>query len=368
MTQDASLPSSLCELSEGEIEAWLSQRGYPTYSARQLLRWLVRGQPFAAMSDLPRRLREDLARSFRFLSLETVRRSDSDRGLTTKILCRLDGGHAVEAVIMRYQRRVTLCLSSQAGCPIGCPFCATGQGRFGRNLQAHEIVEQAIEAARILTSEGRQLTHIVFMGMGEPLANYDAVLGAVRRFCDPEWQGISPRRITISTSGLVPRIDRLAQEELPVNLAISLHAARDELRNELVPINRRYGLNELLPAAQRFAQATGRRVSYEWTLLAGVNDTPRDAHELASRLDRSLAHVNLIPFNPVAGTPYQEPQPAAVRGFARQLAAQGLRVTVRDTRGRDSDAACGQLRAEHESSGVPAPMRLYVKVKAEVSN
>jgi 23S rRNA (adenine2503-C2)-methyltransferase len=274
-----------------------------------------------------------------------ARSLEADGGLTTKLLYRLEGGYTVEAVTMRYARRATLCISSQVGCPIGCPFCATGQGPFGRNLRAHEIVDQAIDAGRILAAERRRLSHVVFMGMGEPLANYQAVLDSVRRIADPEWLGISPRRITISTSGLVPRIDRLATEGLPVTLAVSLHAARDELRDVLVPINKRYPLGELMPAAQRFAVTTGRRVSYEWVLLAGVNDTPRDAGELAALLDRRLSHVNLIPFNPVDGTPYREPDARAVQRFADLLTQRGLQVTVRDTRGRDSDAACGQLRA-----------------------
>jgi 23S rRNA (adenine2503-C2)-methyltransferase len=274
-----------------------------------------------------------------------VRKWEADGGLTTKLLYRLAGGYTVEAVIMRYQRRSTLCISSQVGCPIGCPFCATGQGPFGRNLEAHEISDQAVDAARMLASEGRRLSHVVFMGMGEPLANYEAVLAGVRRIASPSWSGISPRRIVVSTSGLVPRIDRLAGEGLPVTLAISLHAARDELRDVLVPINRRYPLRELIPAAQRFARTTGRRVSYEWVLLAGVNDTPRDARDLGALVDSRLSHVNLIPFNPVPDTPYREPEPGAVEQFASLVAAEGFTVTVRDTRGRGSEAACGQLRA-----------------------
>jgi 23S rRNA (adenine2503-C2)-methyltransferase len=246
---------------------------------------------------------------------------------------------------MRDPRRSTLCISSQVGCPIGCPFCATGQGPFGRNLAAHEILDQALDAAGRLEAEGRRLSHVVFMGMGEPMANYDAVLAAIRALADPERLGLSPRRMVLSTSGLVPRIEKLASERLPLTLAISLHAARDELRDVLVPINRRHPLGALIPAAQAYAQQGGRRVSYEWVLLDGVNDTPRDAEELARLLDTRLAHVNLIPFNPVADTPYREPSPASVRRFAADLRRRGLNVTVRDTRGRESDAACGQLRA-----------------------
>jgi 23S rRNA (adenine2503-C2)-methyltransferase len=335
----------LTGLSEDELAGWLAERGQPAFRARQLRRWLSLGAEIEAMRDLPAGLREGLAAGFRARSLEVVRRWEADDGQTTKLLYRLDGGYTVEAVTMRYPRRSTLCISSQVGCPIGCPFCATGQGPFGRNLQAHEIVDQAIDARRLLAEEGRRLSHVVFMGMGEPLANYAAVVESVRRLAAPEWLGISPRRITVSTSGLVPRIDRLAEEKLPVTLAISLHAARDELRDVLVPINHRYPLGELIPAAQRFARTSGRRVSYEWVLLAGVNDTDRDARELAALLDRRLAHVNLIPFNPVDDTPYREPDRRSIDRFSALLTELGLNVTVRDTRGRDTDAACGQLRA-----------------------
>lgn len=337
--------TSITTLSDEELGDWLAARSQPRYRVGQLRRWIAAGAAFDAMLDLPTGLRAELDRSFAPSSLETVRRSEADDGQTTKLLYRLDGGYTVEAVTMRYPRRATLCISSQVGCPIGCPFCATGQGPFGRNLRAHEIVDQAVDAARTLREEGRRLSHIVFMGMGEPLANYAAVVDSVRRIADPDWLGISPRRITVSTSGLVPRIDALAGEGLPVTLAISLHAARDELRDELVPINRKYPLREVVGAARRFAEQSGRRVSCEWVLLAGVNDTERDARELARLLDRRLSHVNLIPFNPVDDTPYREPTPAAVARFAARLTELGLNVTVRDTRGRDTDAACGQLRA-----------------------
>jgi 23S rRNA (adenine2503-C2)-methyltransferase len=269
--------------------------------------------------------------------------SEADTGLTSKTLFELDGGHTVEAVVMRYTDRSTLCISSQAGCPVGCPFCATGKFPFGRNLKAHEIEEQAIDAARKLAAGGRRLSHVVFMGMGEPFLNYDAVIESVRRVSDPDRLAISPRRIVLSTSGIIPRIEKLADEKLPVTLAISLHAARDELRDVLVPINRKYPLHDLVAAAQGYAGSSGRRVSYEWVMLAGVNDTDRDAKELGRLLRRKLAHVNLIPFNPVDGTPYHAPTREGVRRFRDQVAAEGLNVTVRDTRGREADAACGQL-------------------------
>jgi 23S rRNA (adenine2503-C2)-methyltransferase len=327
-----------------ELEAWLVANGAPAYRRRQVWAWLGRGAPsFQAMDDVPRPLRAALERDFRATSLSAVAVSEADRGLTTKTLYELDGGHSVEAVVMRYTDRSTLCLSSQAGCPIGCPFCATGKFPFGRNLKAHEIVEQAVDAERLLAKEGRRLSHVVFMGMGEPMANYRSVVDAVRMLADAELFGISPRRIVVSTSGLIPRIHQLGDEKLPVTLAISLHAARDDLRDVLVPINRKYPLQDLVGAANGYGEKTGRRVSYEWVLLSGVNDTERDAKELGLLLRRKLAHVNLIPFNPVEDTPYRAPDRAAVRGFKQMVEAQGLNVTVRDTRGREADAACGQL-------------------------
>src|SRR4029077_5152480 len=283
-----------------DLEAWLVANEMPIYRGRQGSGWLRRGGgPFASMNDLPKALRAALERDFRITSLRPVALSQADGSLTTKTLFELDGGHSVEAVVMRYTDRSTLCISSQAGCPIGCPFCATGKFPFGRNLKAHEIGEKGVDAVRILAEEDRRLSHVVFMGMGEPMANYAAVVESVRRLADPELLGISPRRIVVSTSGLIPRIEQLAEEQLPVTLAISLHAARDELRDELVPINRKYPVRDLVGAAQGYATRTGRRVSYEWVLLAGVNDTERDAKELGSLLQRKLAHVNLIPFNPV---------------------------------------------------------------------
>jgi len=352
VTVDAPPRPSITELSPEELSAWLRDREEPGYRTRQIRRWLARGSAFEAMADLPAELRAGLAAAFRSSSLQEVRRSQADDELTTKVLYQLDGGYTVEAVVMRYPSRSTLCISSQVGCPIGCPFCATGQGPFGRNLKANEIVDQAADAARGLEAEGRRLSHVVFMGMGEPLANYAAVVEAVRRIADPDGLGISPRRITVSTAGLVPRIGRLAEEDLPVTLAISLHAARDELRDVLVPINSRYPLRELLAAADDFARRSGRRVSYEWVLLAGVNDTERDARELSALLRGRLAHVNLIPFNPVPDTPFREPDRQSIRLFAGQLRARGLNVTVRDTRGRESEAACGQLRARALAEGV----------------
>lgn len=335
---------ALLSLTAHDLEVWLVSHGAAAYRGGQVWSWLARGAAsFDVMADLPKPLREAMALELRASSLKSIAVSQADNGLTTKTLYELDGGHSVEAVVMRYSDRATLCISSQAGCPIGCPFCATGKFPFGRNLKPHEIVEQAVDAQGLLATQGRRLSHVVFMGMGEPMANYEAVIESVRRIADPDLLGISPRRIVISTSGLVPRIGQLAEEKLPVTLAISLHAARDELRDVLVPINRKYPLRELIDAAQAYGDATRRRVSYEWVLLAGVNDMQRDATELGQLLKGRLAHVNLIPFNPVDDTPYHAPRRADVRAFKEMVEAQGLNVTVRDTRGREADAACGQL-------------------------
>ena len=357
------LRPAILSLSAADLEAWLVANNAPAYRRRQVWGWLARGAAsFEEMHDIPRALRTALARDFRITSLRTVTSTQADHALTSKTLYELDGGHSVEAVVMRYSDRSTLCISSQAGCPIGCPFCATGKFPFGRNLKAHEIVEQATDAVRLLAGEGRRLSHVVFMGMGEPMANYQSVIDSVRRMADPELLGISPRRIVVSTSGLIPRIEQLGTEKLPVTLAISLHAARDELRDVLVPINRKYPLEDLIKASQGYGEATGRRVSYEWVLLAGVNDTERDAKELGRLLRRKLAHVNLIPFNPVEDTPYRAPDRAAIRRFKEMVEGQGLNVTVRDTRGREADAACGQLhervmRERKVDSAPPALVR-----------
>ena len=327
-----------------QLESWLAEHGAPAYRRAQVIAAVMHGaSSFDEMRDLPRSLRGELDSAYRITSLRPVAKSEADHSLTTKTLYELDGGHTVEAVVMRYSDRSTLCISSQAGCPVGCPFCATGKFPFGRNLEAHEIEDQAVDAARLLAAEGRRLSHVVFMGMGEPFINYKAVIESVRRISDPERLAISPRRIVVSTSGVIPRIEQLREEKLPVTLAISLHAARDELRDVLVPINRKYPVHELVEASQAYAKTSGRRVSYEWVMLAGVNDTERDAHELGALLRKKLAHVNLIPFNPVDDTPYAAPSRVGVRRFRELVAAQGLNVTVRDTRGRDADAACGQL-------------------------
>lgn len=285
-------------------------------------------------------------------ALAPVTESVTDGGDTVKFLWELDGGARVETVLMHYRDRSTVCVSTQAGCAMACSFCATGQAGFERHLGVGEIVEQVVRAQRVASGgdRPRRVSNIVFMGMGEPLANFDNTWGAVRRLHDD--LGIGARHLTVSTVGLVPGIRRLAEADLPVNLAVSLHAADDQLRDELVPINRRYPLAELSRACADYFAATRRRISFEWAMIDGVNDRPEDAEGLA-RLARPLrAHVNLIPLNPTPGYAVRGSSRATVRSFRDQLEQLGVNATVRDTRGTEIDAACGQLRAGHEATPV----------------
>jgi 23S rRNA (adenine2503-C2)-methyltransferase len=303
----------------------------------------------AELTTLPLALRTQLESELP-LALTAVTESVSDRGDTIKFLWELTDGSRIETVLMLYPDRATVCVSSQAGCAMGCGFCATGQAGFRRHLSAGEIVEQVVRAARRARDGGRRVSNVVFMGMGEPLANEGAVAAAVERFHDD--LGLSARHLTVSTVGLVPGIRRLAERAVPVTLAVSLHAANDSLRDELVPINRRYPLDELLAAAAQFLAATGRRISFEWALIHGVNDRPADAVELAALCHRlrPSAHVNLIPLNPTPGWPTRGTSPSRVRQFRDELVALGVNATVRRNRGTDIDAACGQLAARVELS------------------
>jgi 23S rRNA (adenine2503-C2)-methyltransferase len=319
--------------------------GQPSYRIDQVwhgLYQLLRTP--AEMTDLPAPLRDELKRSPELQpQLTLARETVSDAGTTRKWLFRLADGALIETVLMQYARRTTVCVSSQAGCALGCTFCATGQGGFTRHLASGEIVEQVVNAARAARESGRRLGNVVFMGMGEPMANYDRVLGAVKRLNSD--LGLAARHLTISTVGIVPGIERLTGEPLQVNLAVSLHAANDELRDTLVPINRRYPIARLMEACSAYTEATGRRLSFEWALIDTVNDRPSDAAELAS-LARSLgAHVNLIPLNPTPGYPTRGTAAAGVRAFRDRLLAEGVNATVRQNRGTDISAACGQLAA-----------------------
>ncbi|MFZ4431903.1 MAG: 23S rRNA (adenine(2503)-C(2))-methyltransferase RlmN [Microthrixaceae bacterium] len=317
--------------------------GEPAYRIEQLWDGLYRqGRPLEEVTGLPAALRSRLAETLP-TALEAATELRADDGATTKWLWRLRDGAAIETVLMHYDDRTTVCVSTQAGCAMACGFCATGQAGFERQLSVGEIVEQVVRAR--WAAGDRRVSNVVFMGMGEPLANVDATWGAVRRL--HEDLGIGARHLTVSTVGIVPGIRRLTAEGLPVGLAVSLHAADDELRDELVPINRRYPIAELLEACGEYRSRTGRRVTFEWALIDGVNDRFEDAERLVPLARGLAAHVNLIPLNPTPGYPVVGSSRNRVHAFRDRLAAGGVAVTIRDTRGRDIDAACGQLRAGH---------------------
>jgi 23S rRNA (adenine2503-C2)-methyltransferase len=331
--------------------------GQPAYRVEQVWRGLhEEGRRPAEMTNLPRSLRARLEEALP-PSLRLLTESVSDGRQTVKWLWALADGAQVETVLMRYRDRATVCISSQAGCAMGCLFCATGQAGFSRHLTSGEIIEQVVAAKRAAAPE--RVTNVVFMGMGEPLANYDRVWAAVVRLHDD--LGLSARHLTLSTVGVVPGIRRLAGERLPVNLAVSLHAANDPLRSRLIPLNRRYPLAMLLEACRQYRAVKGRRLSFEWALIRGVNDHSTDAQELADLALPLGAHVNLIPLNPTPGYPVRGTAPAGVRAFRDHLLDLGVNATIRRNRGTDIDAACGQLAARGAG-----PIGTQISTPAEV--
>ena len=351
-------PRHLADLAPEDRKALAVELGLPGFRAKQLAtHYFARlADDPAEMTDLPAAQRDQLVAELLPSLMTPLRTLEADRGTTRKTLWKLFDGALVESVLMRYPDRVTMCVSSQAGCGMACPFCATGQGGLQRNMSTAEIVEQVVAGARALArgevpgGEGR-VSNVVFMGMGEPMANYKAVIGAVRRLTDaaPDGLGMSARGITVSTVGLVPRIRQLANEGIPVTLALSLHAPDDELRNELVPINTRFSVGETVEAAWDYARTTKRRVSIEYAMMRGINDQAWRADLLADVLtsygDWGWVHVNLIPLNPTPGSKWTASDPADEREFVRRLEGRGVPTTVRDTRGREIDGACGQLAA-----------------------
>ncbi len=335
-------PRHLADLDPAQRRAAAVEAGQPAYRADQLSRHYfgrTTSDP-ALMTDLPTLSRDRLVATMLPALLEPVRMVECDAGATRKTVWRLHDGSLVESVLMRYPDRVTMCVSSQAGCGMACPFCATGQGGLTRNLSTAEIVDQVVRA-------GGEVDNVVFMGMGEPLANYAAVSRALRRLTEPASAGlgIGQRRVTVSTVGLVPAIDRLSEEGLQVTLAISLHAPDDELRDTLVPVNTRWKVAQVLDAAWRYAAVTGRRISIEYALIRDINDQPERAHLLGNLLRGKLVHVNLIPLNPTPGSVWTASAPEAETDFVMILRSYGVATTVRDTRGREIDGACGQLAA-----------------------
>ena len=356
-------PRHFADLDPADRRGALADAGYSGYRADQLARHYfgrLESDP-ATWSDIPAAARTDLAAAFFPPLLRRVREITCDEGETRKSLWRLHDGAMVESVLMRYPDRVTMCVSSQAGCGMNCPFCATGQAGLTRNLSTAEIVEQVVAGARemavadvgeVPTGARRpsRVSNVVFMGMGEPLANYRATVAAVRRFTAPvpDGLGISARSVTVSTVGLVPQIRRLADEGLPVTLAVSLHTPDDELRDELVPVNNRWKVEEVLDAAWYYIERTGRRVSIEYALIRDINDQVWRAERLADLLRGHQVHVNLIPLNPTPGSKWTASRPQDERAFVSALARRGIAVSVRDTRGSEIDGACGQLAATED--------------------
>ena len=323
---------------------FLESVGEPAWRAGAIGRWLFqrRAGSFAAMTDLPSRLRERLAERFTIWTTSIAAHQTADDG-TEKLLLELADGHRIECVLLRDGARRTVCISSQVGCAMGCVFCASGIDGVVRNLSTGEIVEQLLRLAALLPAAER-LSHVVVMGMGEPLANLDRLLPALAVARDPAGLGISQRRITISTVGLPAAIDRLVELDAGYNLAVSLHAADDELRTRLVPVNKAIGLEAVLAAADRYWEASGRRLTFEYVLLGELNDSRADAERLARLLGGRAALVNVIPYNPVAGMPWKEPARQAVERFLDVLTTAGVNVQVRRRKGARIDAACGQLR------------------------
>jgi 23S rRNA (adenine2503-C2)-methyltransferase len=349
---------AISEIDSATLAAWLAARGEPAYRVDQVLAGAHRPEAsdFADLTDLPAALRSALGQAFRFSTISDSHVIGADGGLTAKAVHELADGQRIESVLMRYpargamSERTTVCISSQAGCAVNCPFCATGQAGFGRQLTPGEIVDQVLHWHRppwnALGDASRGHYNIVFMGMGEPLNNADRVFEAVRLLNDPARLGIGARHITVSTSGVVPGMDRMVDELPQVNLAISLHAATDALRDELVPINRKWPIREVIAAGRRFAGRTGRRVSLEYVMIDGLNDTDAQADGLVELARGWLTHLNLIPLNPTPGSRWSGTPAAGIERFVRRLRGGGVSVTVRDTRGREIDAACGQLHAQ----------------------
>jgi 23S rRNA (adenine2503-C2)-methyltransferase len=333
-----------CELTPAALREWVVTRGMPAYRAGQVLRWVYQhgAVAFAEMSDLPAALRDQLESEFFIRQLRPAALTRAEDG-TRKLLFRLDDGNAVESVLIPDPPRLTLCISSQAGCGMGCLFCATGRLGFRRNLVANEIVGQIIAARCELTPKER-ITNVVFMGMGEPLHNYDAVVAAIEILMASWGCGFSSRRITVSTVGLLPQLERLAHET-PVNLAVSLVATNNEVRDRLMPVNRRYPIERLISVCRKLPIPQRRRITFEYVMLAGVNDTLDDANRLIRLLRGIPSKVNLIPFNPFPGAGFESSAPETMRAFQTRLLESGVNATVRISRGRDVQAACGQLAA-----------------------
>ena len=344
---------SLTDLTAAQLKEFVTSLGEPEYRTRQLQRWIYQGlaSSFDEMTNLPKFFREKLTQKARLHNLTPTQEVTARDG-TVKVLFSLLDGRTIETALMPYPTpqgglRYTLCVSTQVGCPIGCAFCATGQQGFERNLTSGEILDQVLLFARRLRDQrsDAKIDNIVFMGMGEPMTNYDALWQAIEMLNAPDGFGLGARNMTISTSGLIPQIERLSKEKLQVGLAVSLHAATDELRGKLVPINRKYALKPLITACRDYFEKTGRRVSFEYILFEGINDSPKDARTLAHLIQGLNCHVNLIPANPTKQREYRPPSQETVQAFEQELKRLRITCTVRARKGVDIDAGCGQLRS-----------------------
>lgn len=344
LKEDSAPRPGLLDLPMPDLKHWLGERNQPAHRARQIHRWMVSGRAvsFDQMTDLPQSLRTELSAEFTPFASSIVRHLKSSDG-TEKVLLRLGDSQVIECVLMREAQRCTVCISTQVGCGMGCVFCASGINGVVRNLRPAEILEQLLHCRNLLGTNER-LSHIVVMGMGEPLANLDALLQTLAIACAPTGLGLSARHVTISTVGIPSRIRQLADLNKRYHLAVSLHAPSDDLRNRIVPTNEKMGLADILAAADYFQNKTGRQVTYEYILLRNVNDRPAHAAELGRLLRGRGAHVNLIPFNEVAGLPFERPDSLAIADFQAILHKAGISATTRKRRGADIDAACGQLR------------------------
>jgi 23S rRNA (adenine2503-C2)-methyltransferase len=327
-----------------KLQDWLRRKQQPTFRAGQIIRWIFekRIHQFSEMTDLPESLRELLTKHFEVFTTELIEHSSSSDG-TEKLLLRLQDGGVVECVLLRDEKRRTICVSSQVGCAMGCVFCASGLDGVMRNLTAGEITEQMLRLQSLLPEDER-LSHIVMMGMGEPLANLDSVLRALDLANSATGLGISSRRITISTVGLPAAIRRMSRLDCKYQLAVSLHAPNDELRNELVPVNSKVGIDTLMSAVDDYFRSTGRKLTFEYVLLAGINDQPEHAMQLRGLLENRTALLNVIPYNPVEGLPYQTPSARAIRTFKKIMEGGGIEIRFRQRKGDSINAACGQLR------------------------
>jgi 23S rRNA (adenine2503-C2)-methyltransferase len=341
---------AITDIDEQALVAWLRDRGEPAYRSRQIRRAIARSTSadWKGLTDLPMGLRDALERSFRWSAVELAHETRSADGETRKALLRLHDGHHIESVLMPHHgARNSVCFSTQAGCPMACAFCATGEMGLVRNLTVGEIVDQIRHWQRELVARRERVSHVVAMGMGEPLANLDATVAAVRMLIDPELFGISPRRVTISTVGVVPAMDELGALDLPMNLAVSIHAPNDEIRSQIVPLNKRWKIDEVLAASKRYVERTKRRITFEYVLLSGVNDSEANATELAERIARlgrvGDYHVNLIPVNAGPGG-FSRPPVARMERFAEVLQEHGIAATLRISKGQDIAAGCGQLK------------------------